>query len=124
MNFLIATRLVALIFTGLIAGIFLGNRAGVSCASWRLSPGSVVQLQQIIHGTFGWMMPPLVLGAVLGTLTWALLLRSHGPVVAFWLLVLASLALLVAAVLTRLINIPINRQPVVSRKFTQSVQAR
>ena len=33
-------------------------------------------------------------------------------------------AQLVAAVLTRLINIPINRQPVVSRKFTQSVQAR
>jgi uncharacterized membrane protein len=110
MSPLIAARVIALVLTGLIAGIFLGHRAGVSRASSRLSPSSFVQLQQVIHGTFAWMMPPLVLGAVLGTLTWTLLLRPRGSVAAFWLLVLASLSLLVAAGLTRLINIPINRQ--------------
>ncbi len=56
------------------------------------------------------MMPPLVVAAVLGSLTWTVLLRGNGPVIAFWLLVSASLGLLIAAVLTRAINIPINRQ--------------
>ena len=107
---LIAARVVAIVSTGLIAGIFLGHRAGVSRAFTRLTPGNFIQLQQIIHHIFQRMMPTLVLAAVLGTLTWTVLLSSHGPVIAFWLLVPASLSLLVAAGLTRAINIPINRQ--------------
>jgi len=107
---LIAARVIALISTGLIAGIFLGHRAGVSHASTQLAPGSFIQLQQIIHQIFQRMMPPLVVAAVLGTLTWTMLLRADGPVIAFWLLVSASLGLLVAAILTRAINIPINQQ--------------
>ena len=39
-----------------------------------------------------------------------MLLRADEPVIALWLLVLASLGLLVAAILTRTINIPISRQ--------------
>jgi uncharacterized membrane protein len=107
---LIAARVIALISTGLIAGIFFGHRAGVSRASTQLTPGSFIQLQQIIHQVFQRMMPPLVVAAVLGTLTWTVLLRAGGPVVAFWLLVSASVCLLGAAILTRAINIPINRQ--------------
>ena len=107
---LIAAQVIALISTGLIAGIFIGHRAGVSRASTRLSPGSFVQLQQIIHQVFQRMMPPLVLAAVLGTLTWTVLLGTRGPVIALWLLVPASISLLVAAGLTRAVNIPINRQ--------------
>jgi len=107
---LIVTRLIALVSTGLIAGIFLGHRAGVSRASTRLHPGSFIQLQQIIHQTFERMMPPLVLAAVLGTITWTVLLRAQRPLIGFWLLVPASLGLLIAAGLTRAINIPINRQ--------------
>ena len=107
---LIAARAIALVSTGLIAGIFLGHRAGVSRASTQLAPGSFIQLQQIIHQIFQRMMPPLVVAAVLGTLTWTVLLRGEGPVIAFWLLVSASLSLLGAAILTRVINIPINRQ--------------
>jgi uncharacterized membrane protein len=110
MTLQIVARVIALVSTGLIAGIFLGHRAGVSRASTRLTPGSFIQLQQIIHQIFERMMPPLVLAAVLGTLAWTVLLRTHGSVVAFWLLVAASLSLLVAASLTRTVNIPINRQ--------------
>jgi len=107
---LIAAQVIALVSTGLIAGIFLGHRAGVSRASTRLTPSGFIQLQQIIHQIFQRMMPPLVLAAVLGTLTWTVLLQSHGSVIAFWLLVPASLSLLIAAGLTRAVNIPINRQ--------------
>ena len=76
---LIAARVIALVSTGLTAGIFLGHRAGVSRASTRLTPSSFIQLQQIIHQTFERMMPPLVLAAVLSTLTWTVLLRVQGP---------------------------------------------
>ncbi len=107
---LIAVRVIALISTGLIAGIFLGHRAGVSRASTQLAPGSFIQLQQIIHQIFQRMMPPLVVAAVLGTLTWTVLVRADGPVIAFWLLVSATLGLLGTAILTRATNIPINRQ--------------
>lgn len=110
MSPLTAAQVIALVPTGLTAGIFLGHRAGVSRAWSRLSPSAFVQLQQIIHRTFAWMMPPLVIGAMLGTLTWTVLLRSRGPAVAFVLLLLASLCLVITAGLTRIINIPINRQ--------------
>jgi len=56
------------------------------------------------------MMPPLVLGSVVATLTWTFLARVQGPDLGVWLLALASLALVVAAALTRAINIPINSQ--------------
>ena len=107
---MILTRLIALIATGLTAGIFLGHRAGVSRASTRLAPGSFIQLQQIIHATFERIMPPLVIASVLGTAIWALLVRTHVPPAAFWLLLAATLGLVSAAGLTRTINIPINRQ--------------
>jgi uncharacterized membrane protein len=107
---LIFARLIALVSTGLTAGIFLGHRAGVSRASTRLAPPTFIQLQQIIHETFERMMPPLVLAAVLSTLTWTMYLRVQGPLLAFWLLVAASLGLAISAGLTRAINIPINRQ--------------
>ena len=76
MTLLIAARVIALVSTGLIAGIFLGHRAGVSRASTQLAPSSFIQLQQIIHQIFQRMMPPLVVAAVLGTLTWTVLLWS------------------------------------------------
>jgi len=110
MNALVVVRVIALMCTGLVAGIFLGHRAGVSRAGPRLTPSSFIQLQQIIHVVFARMMPPLVLGSVVATLTWTFLARVQGPDLGVWLLALASLALVVAAALTRAINIPINSQ--------------
>lgn len=100
---------IALISTGLVAGVFLGHRAGGSRAYRRLDPGSFILLQQGIHQTFQWMMPPLLLAAVLGTPVWARLLWVRGPAVAFWLVVVAAVCMLVAAGATRVVNVPINR---------------
>jgi len=101
---------VALICTGLAAGIFLGHRAGVSRAVPVLSPSSFVQLQQVIHKTFARMMPVLIIGAVLGSTLWAVLLRSRWRTGEFWLVSVASLAMVCILGMTRAVNIPINKR--------------
>ena len=110
MSYLILIPLLALVCTGLLAGIFLGHRAGVSQAGPRLAPATFIQLQQLIHGVYARMMPPLVLVAVISSIVWAILLRSEARFSALWLVSLASVALVLAAVLTRAVNIPINAQ--------------
>ena len=102
--------IIALVCTGLAAGIFLGHRAGVSLAVPELSPSSFVQLQQIIHRTFARMMPVLIIGAVLGSALWAVLLRAHWQTGAFWLVSGASLAMLCIFAMTLAVNIPINEK--------------
>lgn len=108
MSILIGARLLALMCTGLVAGIFLGHRAGVSQAGSRLASATFIQLQQLIHGVYNKMMPPLVLGAVVASSVWTALLRHSSTRPDFWLVAIASLALVVAAALTRAVNIPIN----------------
>jgi hypothetical protein len=54
------------------------------------------------------MMPPLILGAVVGSLTWALLLRASWRAIEFWLVAGASAAMLCVLVMTRAVNVPIN----------------
>jgi uncharacterized membrane protein len=102
--------IVALICTGLAAGIFLGHRAGVSLAMPVLSPSSFVQLQQVIHKTFARMMPVLIIGAVVGSALWAVLLRSRWRTGEFWLVSGASLAMMCILAMTRAVNIPINKR--------------
>jgi uncharacterized membrane protein len=102
--------IVALICTGLAAGIFLGHRAGVSRAMPVLSPSSFVQLQQIIHKTFARMMPVLIMGALVGSVLWAVLLRSRWRTAEFWLVSAASLAMICILAMTRAVNIPINKR--------------
>jgi uncharacterized membrane protein len=102
--------IIALVCTGLAAGIFLGHRAGVSRAVSELSPSSFVQLQQIIHKTFARMMPVLIIGAVLGSALWAVLLRAHRRTGEFWLVSGALLAMLCIFAMTLAVNIPINKK--------------
>ena len=73
---MVIVPVVALICTGLAAGIFLGHRAGVSRAVPILSPSSFIQLQQTINKSFARMMPVLIIGSVLGSALWAVLLRA------------------------------------------------
>jgi len=89
---------------------FLGNRMGVSLAMPELTPSSFVQLQQIIHIHFARMMPILMIGAVGASILWSILLRARWRTVEFWLVCTASLAMVCAFVLTRVVNIPINDQ--------------
>jgi hypothetical protein len=83
---------------------------GVSFAMPVLSPSSFVQLQQVIHRYFARMMPPLVLSAVGASIAWVALSVGRTPSLASWLAAAAALAMVVAAVLTRVVNIPINAQ--------------
>jgi uncharacterized membrane protein len=103
-------RIVALICTGLSAGIFLGHRAGVSLAMPVLNPSSFIQLQQVIHKTFVRMMPVLILGGLVGSAGWAILLRSHWRTDEFLLVSAASVAMICILAMTRAVNIPINRR--------------
>ena len=106
----VIARVVALICTGLVAGIFLGHRAGVSRAVPILSPSSFIHLQQTIHKTFARMMPVLVIGSVLGSVLWAVVLRACWRTAGFWLVFGASLMMVCAATMTRAINIPLNNR--------------
>jgi uncharacterized membrane protein len=107
---MVVVPVVALICTGLGAGIFLGHRAGVSRAMPILSPSSFIQLQQVIHKTFARMMPVLIIGALAGSVLWAVLLRSRWRTGEFWLVSGASLALMCILAMTRAVNIPINKR--------------
>ena len=107
---MLVLRFVALICTGLSAGIFLGHRAGVSLAMPVLNPSSFIQLQQVIHKTFVRMMPVLILGALVGSVTWAVLLRSRWRTDEFWLVSGASVAMMCILAMTRAVNIPINKR--------------
>jgi len=107
---ILVVRIVALICTGLSAGIFLGHRAGVSLAMPVLNPSSFIQLQQVIHKTFVRMMPVLILGALVGSVAWGILLRSSGRTDEFWLVSGASVTMMCILAITRAVNIPINRR--------------
>jgi uncharacterized membrane protein len=104
---ILVVRIVALICT---AGIFLGHRAGVSLAMPVLNPSSFIQLQQVIHKTFVRMMPVLILGALVGSAGWAILLRAHWRTDECLLASAASVAMICILAMTRAVNIPINRR--------------
>ena len=55
-------------------------------------------------------MPPLTLAAIAGGLAWLVMLRAQWTTAQFWLVALATGAVVVAAALTRAVNIPINQQ--------------
>jgi uncharacterized membrane protein len=101
-------RVIAVITTGLAAGVYLGDRMGVSFARPHLTSSSFVQLQQVIHRHFVRMMPPLILSSVATSIAWAALSPGRAPLLACWLAAAGALAMLVVAVLTRVVNVPIN----------------
>jgi len=100
----------AVICTGLFAGILLGDRAGATYARPQLSPSAFVQFQQIQHVHFVRMMPPLILAALLAGLIWLLVIRPSGRGAEFWLVAAATGAVLFCFLLTRAVNVPLNKQ--------------
>lgn len=109
-TFLMVIQVIAIVCTGLAAGVFLGHRAGVSYARHHLNPSGYVHLQQLIHVHFKRMMPVLQIGAVAGSLLWAILLISRQAMAEFWLVVLAFIAMLSIAIMTRAVSIPLNNK--------------
>jgi uncharacterized membrane protein len=102
-------RLIAVVCAGLLAGIYLHDRAAAAARAG-LSVSSFVQYQQTVHLTFVRMMPALMLGAVLAGLAWLILVRSHRRSPEFWLLAAALCGIILIAVMTRLVNVPLNDQ--------------
>jgi uncharacterized membrane protein len=95
---------------GLYAGILLGDLAGTAQARPQLSGSSFVQLQQIIHSRFVFIMPALVAATVLAGLTWLFFIRSNRRSPEFWLVSAAMAGVLFCLILTRLVNVPLNDQ--------------
>ncbi len=110
MSVLTLVRIIAVLFSGLFAGILFGDRMGASYGRPQLSASSFVQFQQIQHVHFAKLMPPLILTAIAAGLGWLFLVRALWNTAEFWLIALATAAMICAAVLTRAINIPINNQ--------------
>ncbi len=110
MSVLALVKVIAILFSGLMAGIIFGDRMGASFARPALTASSFVQFQQIQHRHFAPMMPILALTALAGGLGWLLLVRSQWNSFEFWLVAVATAAMIGAAALTRIVNIPINHQ--------------
>ena len=108
MSVLAVVRFASILTTGLLAGVFLGDRMGASFARPALPSSSFVRFQQIQHVHFAKMMPILMGIAILSSVAWLILIRSRVGSRGFSFLVLATLAYLSIAVLTRTINVPIN----------------
>lgn len=110
MTALTVARVATVVSTGLFAGILLGDRAGATYARPRLTPSGFVQFQQIVHANFVRMMPVLILAAILAGLVWLLSIRRRWRGAEFWLVAAATAAVLLCAILTRAVNVPINEQ--------------
>jgi len=105
-----AVRFVAVFSTGILAGILFGDRMGASFARRALTPSSFVTFQQIQHVHFARMMPILMGVTISSSVAWLVLIRSRVGTLSGLLLMLGTLAFLSVAVLTRLVNVPINDQ--------------
>jgi hypothetical protein len=110
MTLLEIVRTIAILSTGTFAGILFGDRMGASFARPALDVSSFLQFQQVQHRYFQRLMPPLMLTAILTTLTWLLLLRAQWSSVQFCILAVAMAAIALASGLTLRVNIPINKQ--------------
>jgi uncharacterized membrane protein len=108
MGVLTILRVVAIGSAGLLAGIYFGDRAGAYYARAELSDSSVVQFQQVVHVHYVRFMPPLVLTALLAGLGWLFMVRSQWRSPEFWLIAVSVCGIVVIAVLTRSVNVPLN----------------
>jgi uncharacterized membrane protein len=110
MSVIAIVRIIGIISSGLLAGILFGDRMGATFARPALSPSSFLQFQRIQHVHFARMMPPLTLAAIAGGLGWLIMVRAQWNSSQFWLVAVATGAMVLAAALTLTVNIPINNQ--------------
>jgi uncharacterized membrane protein len=81
---------------------------GATFARPALSLPSFVTFQQVLHERFVPMMPILMATAILASLVWLVMLRSHRTSAEFGLVAVATLAFISVFAITRAINVPIN----------------
>jgi len=110
MSVLGVVKVIAILFSGVMAGILFGDRMGASFARPVLPASSFVQFQQIQHVHFVRLMPPLTLAAIVAGFGWLVLVRAQWNSVGFWLVALATGAMVCGFALTLAVNVPINNQ--------------
>jgi uncharacterized membrane protein len=110
MNLLTIVRVVAVVCAGLLAGIYFGYRTGDYYALQKLSPSNFVQFQRVVHVHFGRFMPPLALITLLAALAWLVMVRSQKRSAEFWLIAASTCGIVLIAVMTRAVNVPLNNQ--------------
>jgi hypothetical protein len=110
MGVLAMVRMVAILSSGVFAGILFGDRMGATFARPSLSPSSFLQFQRIQHVHFARMMSPLTLAAIASAFGWLIMVRAQWNSSQFSLVAMATGAMVLAAVLTFRVNIPINNQ--------------
>jgi uncharacterized membrane protein len=81
---------------------------GASYARPALSAADFILFQQIQHVHFKPLLLPITAGAVFGGLIWVWLVRSRWRNTEFWCAAVSSVAMIMAAALTRIVNFPIN----------------
>ena len=110
MSVLTISRVLAVVSAGLLAGFFFGDRVGGYHARSGLSPSSFVQFHQVAYLHFAKSMLPVVLTALLAGLAWLVMLRSQWRSAEFWLIAASMCGIALIAVITRIVNIPLNNQ--------------
>src|SRR5687768_18621455 len=98
---LTVVRVAAVAGAGLYAGILLGDLAGAAQARPQLNPSSFVQLQQILHARFVFMLPAISVSTIVACITWLVLVRPHRRRAESWLVSGNAARLLLWGVLTR-----------------------
>jgi Domain of unknown function (DUF1772) len=103
-------RILAVVCSGVFAGTLFGDRMGATFARPALDASSFLRFQRVQHVHFARWMPPLTLASVVGALAWLIIVRAQWDGLQFWLVALAIGAMVLGAVLTLSVNIPINNQ--------------
>ncbi len=110
MRFLAIVRVAAVFCTGLFAGILFGDRMGASFARPEMAASAFVQFQQIVHRNYVVMMPVLLFSAIILSLVWLFLARSQPKRAEFWLVAVATGAVIVVLAMTLAVSVPINNE--------------
>ena len=102
------SRFTQLLLTGLYTGLLFGDRIGISPVRSKLPTSSFVLLQQDLHLRFGKLMPVLLVGSIIAGVMSLVLMRSHYKTRGYLFTIIATLCTGAVAILTFLINVPIN----------------
>jgi uncharacterized membrane protein len=110
MGALQAVRIIAVVCTGLLAGIYFGYRAGVYHALQELTATNFVRFQRVVHVRYIKVLPVLLLGALIASVLWLVMIWSQFGSAEFWLVAVSCAGIVLVGAMTRAVNIPLNKQ--------------
>ncbi|HEU5358525.1 MAG TPA: DUF1772 domain-containing protein [Gemmatimonadales bacterium] len=109
MDLLQVSRVVATCCTGVASGMFIGYRMSVPPARPQLAPGAFIGLMQAVRQRASATLPPLLFGALLGTVTWAAILARRG-IHGTWPVALAAAGLAATIGVTYVVHLPLEQE--------------